>query len=110
MKNTILTTGTSSGIGRAAARLFSKNGWNVIATKRDPAADTRTDEAFARMSAARMINSDDVARVIHDAATDGTDRLRYLVGDDARGFIKTRQEMSERDYVAFMRAQFAPRP
>jgi short-subunit dehydrogenase len=66
----------------------------------------RTGEAFARMSAARMINSDDVAGVILEAATDGTDRLRYLVGDDARGFIKARKEMSDQDYVAFMRAKF----
>jgi hypothetical protein len=40
----------------------------------------RTRAAFARMTAARMISSDDVAKVIYAAATDGTSRLRYLVG------------------------------
>ena len=54
-----------------------------------------------------MMSSDDVAGVIYDAATDGTDRLRYLVGDDARGFVKARREMSEEGYIAFMRGQFA---
>src|SRR5262249_35028489 len=44
----------------------------------------RTNEAFAHMVAARMMSSDDVAKVIYEATTDGTDRLRYLVGDDAR--------------------------
>ncbi len=33
---TIIITGASSGIGRAAAGLFRRNGWNVAATMRDP--------------------------------------------------------------------------
>src|ERR1019366_3423866 len=37
-----------------------------------------------------------------DHATDGTDRLRYLVGDDSRGFIRVRQEMADQDDVAFL--------
>jgi hypothetical protein len=69
----------------------------------------RTSEAFARMSAARMLSAEDVAKVIYGAATDGTDQLRYLVGNDTRGFIKTRQEMSEQDYVKFMRSWFLPK-
>lgn len=36
MKETILITGTSSGIGRAAAVLFANQGWNVAATMRTP--------------------------------------------------------------------------
>lgn len=37
---TIFITGTSSGIGRAAAKLFAQNGWNVIAAMRHPERDT----------------------------------------------------------------------
>ncbi|MGA2603349.1 MAG: SDR family oxidoreductase [Verrucomicrobiia bacterium] len=66
----------------------------------------RTKAAFARMTAARTTSADNVARVIYEAATDGTSRLRYLVGDDSRGFIKARQQMSEQDYVDFMRSHF----
>jgi len=68
----------------------------------------RTNEAFTRMTAARRMSSEDVAEVIYDAATDGTDRLRYLVGDDSRGFVKARREMTDEDYVRFMRQRFLP--
>jgi NAD(P)-dependent dehydrogenase (short-subunit alcohol dehydrogenase family) len=68
----------------------------------------RTHAAFDRMRAARMMSSDEVAQVIFGAVTDGSDRLRYLVGDDARGFVKARRELSEEGYITFMRAEFAP--
>ncbi len=34
--NTIFITGASSGIGRATAEHFQRNGWNVVATMRNP--------------------------------------------------------------------------
>ncbi|MEW2514765.1 SDR family oxidoreductase [Streptomyces sp. NPDC046870] len=36
MTRTILITGSSSGIGRASAKYFHEQGWNVIATMRSP--------------------------------------------------------------------------
>lgn len=36
MSQTVLITGTSSGFGEAAARLFAERGWNVVATMRNP--------------------------------------------------------------------------
>ncbi|AYG57964.1 SDR family oxidoreductase [Rhizobium jaguaris] len=64
-------------------------------------------KAFANMTAARTITSADVADVIYESVTDGSDRLRYLIGDDARGFIRARNEMTDHDYVNFMRSYFA---
>jgi NAD(P)-dependent dehydrogenase (short-subunit alcohol dehydrogenase family) len=37
---TIVLTGASSGIGKATAKLFFDKGWNVVATMRNPAAET----------------------------------------------------------------------
>lgn len=36
MTKTVLITGASSGFGKETAKLFHKNGWNVIATMRSP--------------------------------------------------------------------------
>jgi NAD(P)-dependent dehydrogenase (short-subunit alcohol dehydrogenase family) len=40
MKKSIFITGASSGLGKAAAKLFQSNGWNVIATMRNPDKET----------------------------------------------------------------------
>jgi NAD(P)-dependent dehydrogenase (short-subunit alcohol dehydrogenase family) len=44
MKKTVLITGASSGFGKAAAKLFDKNNWNVIATMRSPEKETELAE------------------------------------------------------------------
>jgi len=68
---------------------------------------TRTNAVFASLRASRLATEDDVARVIYDAATDGTDRLRYVATADIQPLVRARRETNEEDYMAFMRAQFA---
>jgi len=53
MTKTVLITGTSSGLGRAAAKLFQSKGWNVVATMRNPDAETELD-ALARVLVTRL--------------------------------------------------------
>jgi len=44
MQKTILITGTSSGLGKATAKLFHAKGWNVIATMRNPEKENELKE------------------------------------------------------------------
>ncbi len=66
----------------------------------------RTRTAFAGFAAARTISADDVAAIIYGAATDGREQLRYLAGNDTRGFIHAWDDFSNADYVEFMRGKF----
>lgn len=44
MSKTVLITGTSSGIGKSAAKIFQANGWNVIASMRKPQEETELNQ------------------------------------------------------------------
>lgn len=44
MNKTIFITGASSGLGKAAAKLFQEKGWNVAATMRTPEKETDLNE------------------------------------------------------------------
>ncbi len=44
MKKTVLITGTSSGLGKTAAKYFAGHGWNVVATMRTPEQETELTE------------------------------------------------------------------
>src|SRR5262245_39692659 len=43
-KKSIFITGSSSGLGKATAKLFAARGWNVIATMRNPEKETELNE------------------------------------------------------------------
>ncbi|RZJ53346.1 MAG: SDR family oxidoreductase [Flavobacterium sp.] len=44
MQKTIFITGTSTGLGKATAKLFHTNGWQVIATMRNPEKETELNQ------------------------------------------------------------------
>lgn len=50
-------------------------------------------------------NIGEVADAIYEAATDGTEKLRYPVGDDAAQLIQTRQQMADVDFKKMMVGQ-----
>jgi NAD(P)-dependent dehydrogenase (short-subunit alcohol dehydrogenase family) len=65
-----------------------------------------TAKVFEGLRAARVATSDDVAQVIYQAATDGSDRLRYVATKDIEPLVKARRETSEEAYMAMMRSTF----
>jgi NAD(P)-dependent dehydrogenase (short-subunit alcohol dehydrogenase family) len=81
MKKTVLITGTSSGIGRAAALLFAANGWNVLATMRNPDAEIELN-ALEGVKVLRLDVQDESS--IYHAIADGIDacgRIDALVNN-----------------------------
>ncbi|HSY19199.1 MAG TPA: SDR family oxidoreductase [Candidatus Acidoferrales bacterium] len=66
-----------------------------------------TNAVFAGLRAARRATEEDVAKVIFEAATDGTDRLRYVATADIRPLVEARRETSEQEYITFMRSRFS---
>lgn len=47
-----------------------------------------------------------VAKVIYEAATDNTNRLRYEVGDDANQLLSARKSLDDTTYLAMIKQQF----
>jgi len=68
MKKTVLITGASSGFGRAAAKLFHTNGWNVIATMRSPEKETELS-ALSDILVSKLDVTDKLS--IQNAVADG---------------------------------------
>lgn len=81
MQKTIFITGASSGLGKATAKLFQGNGWNVIATMRKPEQENElkelpnvtvlgldvTDTAAIQKTVSEILNSHSVDVVLNNA-------------------------------------------
>lgn len=65
-----------------------------------------TLEVFAGLRSARLATEENVADVIYQAATDGTDQLRYVATEDIKPLVTARRETSEQAYMALMRSLF----
>lgn len=68
MRKTILITGASSGIGKATARHFQAQGWNVVATMRQPENETELT-TLPQVLVTRLDVQDSAS--IHNAVADG---------------------------------------
>jgi short-subunit dehydrogenase len=70
MARTILITGASSGIGRAAACYFAEKGWNVAATMRDPRkADAALQHPQINLLTLDVTDADSIERAVADTLT-----------------------------------------
>jgi NAD(P)-dependent dehydrogenase (short-subunit alcohol dehydrogenase family) len=67
---------------------------------------TCTNDLFQNLRSTRTATEQDVADVIYTAATDGSNRLRYVATEDIRPLVRYRRGTSEEEYIAFMRSQF----
>ncbi|PLP58204.1 short-chain dehydrogenase/reductase [Mesorhizobium loti] len=68
MSQTVLITGSSTGIGRETARLFQARGWNVIATMRTPESEIELNQ-FDNVRVLRLDVTDEAS--IRDAVAEG---------------------------------------
>src|SRR5258708_12999759 len=75
MKKTVLITGTSSGLGKACAKVFVKNGWNVVATMRRP--DREEELTKLREELVPRLDVEDPL-TIRRAIEPGIDRFRRI--------------------------------
>lgn len=65
---------------------------------------------FDKLRQARgLATSEDVANVIFNAATDGSNQLRYVATEDIMPLVEKRRSSSEAEYMAFMRQHMTPR-
>ncbi|UKB82062.1 SDR family oxidoreductase [Chryseobacterium sp. MEBOG06] len=85
MNKTVLITGSSTGIGRAAALLFSKNGWNVVATMRTPEAEKELNQLENVL--VNRLDLEDVSSIENSIqeATDRFGKIDLLVNNAAFG-------------------------
>lgn len=71
MRQTIMITGTSSGIGRATVRYFSDRGWQVAATMRKPEAEREMSQwPNVRLYKLDVLDEDSIAAALKKAIAD----------------------------------------
>jgi NAD(P)-dependent dehydrogenase (short-subunit alcohol dehydrogenase family) len=70
MPKTVLITGTSSGIGKAAALYFAQQGWNVAATLRNPAQADFQNRPNIKTYTLDVTDNDSIQRAIADTLRD----------------------------------------
>jgi NAD(P)-dependent dehydrogenase (short-subunit alcohol dehydrogenase family) len=89
--------GTTTNFGKVSGEKFSDK--TAIADYDN--FTTAAGKMFDQMRGMQLATAAEVAAVIYEAATDGTDTLRYIVGnDDFKKRMTARQTMPDQDYLA----------
>ena len=86
-----------------ASRSFDFNN-NESLAEYQPVVGKLMDEIGSRMQSGS--EPEVVAQVIYDAATDGTDQLRYTAGPDAKEIITNRKAADDATFLGGVRTQF----
>ncbi len=87
MAKTILITGASSGIGREAALIFQKQGWNVIATMRSPEKEQELTQLNNVLVTRLDVQDIGTIKTAIDAGTDRFDGIDVLVNNAGYGLM-----------------------
>ena len=102
MPKTVFITGTSTGIGAAAVRLFAQHGWQVAATMRNPVDATFGNLPSVRVYALDVTDAAAVPRVIQQVHQDfgGLDVLVNNAGYGLVGPFETATDAQIQDQFA----------
>jgi len=74
MSKTIFITGASTGLGKAAAKLFAEKGWNVVATMRTPENETElTSIPNIKVMKLDVTHPQEIKEVAEKVIKDGVD-------------------------------------
>jgi NAD(P)-dependent dehydrogenase (short-subunit alcohol dehydrogenase family) len=99
MTKTVLITGTSSGIGKAAVLEFAKQGWNVAATMRSPEKETTFKNLpNVRLYALDVTDNDSIQKALASAKND-FGNLDVVVNNAGYGLDGVFEAMSDDDII-----------
>jgi NAD(P)-dependent dehydrogenase (short-subunit alcohol dehydrogenase family) len=84
MPKTVFITGASSGIGKATAQRFSKEGWNVVATMRNPGDGKDLEGDIVLLARLDLLDADSIASAV-SAARERFGAIDVLVNNAGYG-------------------------
>ena len=98
--STIFITGTSSGLGKAAAKLFAAKGWNVIATMRRPENEIELSKlANVMLLPLDVANADQIREVVGRVTDMGVDVVLNNAGYGLGGPLESYSNEQIQDQI-----------
>jgi NAD(P)-dependent dehydrogenase (short-subunit alcohol dehydrogenase family) len=57
----------------------------------------------------KLTSPEEAGLFVYNAVTDGTDKFRYLIGDEMKSFLEVKKLKSDEEYIHLMRDQLMPK-